>query len=343
MSYGLLLISHGSPLESWNDNQKMLRDEVEQALAGSDNDIFKSVKFGWLEFAKPDIADCCEEFEKEGVKRIIAVPVFISVSSHSMRDIPDALGIMWHPVDDENSEHRYMGSVPVTLAPSLDHGSLLVDIVSDNAKELVKEGEAAHTGIVVVSHGDGCEHFWGHLHERIRHAIKDKTGVEDAVRCTIQTARKPNAQKNLIDAVRRLEEQGRSLIVVVSCFNGSSGETFIERVQRMYLGEEQFCKKPDTVLVGDKVWTRDPRLCAHIVNLALNAARRMLGRPVEGLEKKDAYPPYNPPFYHTRDKGKSLEEIYPANYPGKNGKNGGKKGGSINGKGDSMNGKGSQS
>lgn len=315
---GLTLISHGSPMEDWNAEQMRLLQEVKDVIAkSSGSGLFKHINWAWLEFAQPDVLAACEELEAAAVSRIIAVPVFISTSSHSIRDIPNCLGTMWHPVSDENSDRRYLGSVPVTQTPCMDHGTVLVDVVSDNAKKVSEGMDMKTVGFVVASHGDGCEHFWGHLHERIRIAIGKKTGVEDALRVTIQTARKPAAQKNLVDAVREVEARGRTNIFVISCFNGTGGQTFVDRVQTRYLGEEPFCKNPETNLKGDDIWMRDPRVAKHVANLALNAARRHLGMEYEDLEAEEEHPPYNPPFYHTRDKGKPAEPEAPAKGKGK--------------------------
>lgn len=313
MSLGLVLISHGSPMEEWNKNQMELREKVEKLVASKG--IFKSVKWGWLEFAKPDVADACYELEAEGVSRIISVPIFISTSSHSMRDIPNALGISFHPIQDENSTHRYKGSVPVTNTTCLDHGSVLVDIVSDSAKNIAQEHAADQdsSAIIVLSHGDGCEHFWGHMNERIRIAIVEKTGIADCTHAYIQTLRKPMVQKRFVDAVREAEARGRHKIFIISCFNGSGGSTFIERVQTRYLGDESLCLQERTQVIGDTVWTHDPRLAAHIAKTALNAGCCMLdiSIPEENIEAENQYPPYNPPFIYTRDKGKDMSADQP--------------------------------
>eukprot|EP00397_Hematodinium_sp_SG-2012_P030970 GEMP01032836.1.p1 GENE.GEMP01032836.1~~GEMP01032836.1.p1 ORF type:complete len:328 (+),score=64.37 GEMP01032836.1:23-985(+) len=316
MSYGLVLISHGSPLPAWNADQMQLREKVEELVA--DKDVFKSVKWAWLEFAKPDIADTCYELEKEGVARIIAVPIFISTSSHSSRDIPNALGTMFHPVQDENCAHRYRGLVPVTYLPCMDHGSVLIDIVSDSAKTISEGHGDDDSAVIVLSHGDGCEHFWNHMHERIRLAILEKTGITDCTHAFIQTLRKPMVQKRFVDSVRAAEARGRSKIFVISCFNGTGGAKFIERAQQRYLGVEPLCVKPETQVIGDEPWTMDPRLADFIANSALNAGLCMLDRPVGKIEADDQYPPYNPPFYLTLDKGKDPEpEVQSKNSKGK--------------------------
>eukprot|EP00392_Amoebophrya_sp_AT5.2_P001952 g1957.t1 len=86
-NFAVLLVSHGSPSAEWNASQIALRDQVAKKLSPT-----VRVKWAWLEFAEPDIKQAMDELEAESggdrIDHVIAVPVFISVSSHSERDIP---------------------------------------------------------------------------------------------------------------------------------------------------------------------------------------------------------------------------------------------------------------
>jgi len=104
---------------------------------------------------------------------VVAIPVFISISSHSERDIPNCLNTRFHPARDDEMR-RYLGRLPITYTVGMDHGrsDVLTNLVTDNAVELcskynLDDPENDGVAVITVSHGDGCEHFWGHMHARI--------------------------------------------------------------------------------------------------------------------------------------------------------------------------------
>lgn len=126
------------------------------------------------------------------IDHVVAIPIFISVSSHSERDIPNCLNVRFTPERDDEMR-RYLGRLPVTYASPMDHGrtDVLEGILADHAGQLCVLERARSTAVIVVSHGDGCEHFWGHLHARIARAIgKRVPGLKWNVKCYIQTLRK---------------------------------------------------------------------------------------------------------------------------------------------------------
>lgn len=69
---------------------------------------------------------CLDALEAENiVDHVIAVPVFISVSSHSERDIPNCLNTRFMPERDDEMR-RYTGRLPITYTCGLDHGKVPV-------------------------------------------------------------------------------------------------------------------------------------------------------------------------------------------------------------------------
>ena len=67
---GLVLISHGSPSPQWNQTMERVAESVRKALSGKAYNPFRDIKLAHLEFAKPDIAEVCEEFERNNCERI---------------------------------------------------------------------------------------------------------------------------------------------------------------------------------------------------------------------------------------------------------------------------------
>jgi sirohydrochlorin ferrochelatase len=299
---GLILISHGSPSPDWNKKMEQITTLVNASLLSNPSSPFAHVRLAHLEFTTPSIADVCDEFTNQGCTRIIALPIFISVSSHTVVDIPNALNIAFHAEHDVHIR-RYLGGVPITLLPTLDHGSVLPEVVSDAAAVFVTDEGVANVGVLILSHGDGCVHFWTHMYRKVQQAISAKTGIPAAAIdwVEVQTGRSEAAKKRFKDKVDEMlgepAAEGAKLdrLVVVSCFTGLSGRAFLERLLRGQVDER---------LIGCDGWNVHPELVKHFEDVAIEggrvAAGMKAGRELEEEEKK-LQPPYNPPFYLTRD------------------------------------------
>jgi hypothetical protein len=295
---GLILVSHGSPVPSWNRSMERIGQSVKKLLVARAQNPFKEVQVAHLEFAEPSIADACEYMESVGCERIVAYPLFISVSSHSERDIPNALNTRYHEHSDPEIR-RYLGRVPVTYTTPMDHGPILPSVVAECAKEI--STDPSNETALVFSHGDGCEHFWGHMHRRVEMAVAESTGIRD-VRCIgVQTGRSPASQDRVTEAVESIRSAlpGRR-ILVLSCFGGLSGNQFLTRIND---GLTRRGRPTVEGLVGDAGWQDKPIVAEEIARVAHRAGLVSLGvDPDTESYPKDNYPPYNPPFWLTRDK-----------------------------------------
>ena len=82
-----LLIGHGSS----HSSQK----EVIEGLARivKSKGVFAEVFHAFMRVNEPKLSEILDEIVKKGYKRVVAIPVFISEGSHTIEDIPDALGI----------------------------------------------------------------------------------------------------------------------------------------------------------------------------------------------------------------------------------------------------------
>jgi sirohydrochlorin ferrochelatase len=278
-------------------------DSVRQALSARSYNPFKSVQLAHLEFAKPDIAEVCESFESMGCDRIVAYPLFISVSSHSERDIPNALNIRYHDHSDPDIR-RYTGHLPITLTAPMDHGPILPRMVAECAREI--SNEPANETALILSHGGGCEHFWEHMHRRVADAITETTGITDVSWLGVQTGRSAASQDRVVEAVSKIRAKDLTRrILVLSCFGGLSGTQFIERVNQ---GLAKRDLKPVEGVIGCSGWINRPPVVEEIANVVQRAAAAASGHQIQdiekltGLESKDQFPPYNPPFWLTKDR-----------------------------------------
>ena len=278
-------------------------DSVRTALNARAYNPFKEIKLAHLEFASPNIAEVCESFEVAGCDRIVAYPLFISVSSHSERDIPNAFNIRYHDHGDPDIR-RYTGRLPVTLTAPMDHGPVLPQMVAECAKE-VSLDPTKETALI-LSHGGGCEHFWEHMHRRVAQEVTKATGIEDISWLGVQTGRSAASQDKVVQAVKDIRAKDLTRrIVVLSCFGGLSGTQFIERVNQGLSKREL---GPLEGLIGCSGWINRQPVVEEIANVAQRAAAAASGHSILDIEKqtrlanKEEFPPYNPPFWLTRDR-----------------------------------------
>ncbi|MGP8322271.1 MAG: sirohydrochlorin chelatase [Methanosarcinaceae archaeon] len=83
--YGVLVIAHGSPSESWC---APIRDAV------ADVDLPYTVELGFLELVPNEtINDAVRKLDDDGVTKIIAIPLFISSHSSHIQEIEYVLGL----------------------------------------------------------------------------------------------------------------------------------------------------------------------------------------------------------------------------------------------------------
>ncbi|EER05754.1 Sirohydrochlorin cobaltochelatase, putative [Perkinsus marinus ATCC 50983] len=302
---GLILIDHGSPSSAWNKSHEELLPKIEEELSRRGlESMFSAIRWCHMEFVQPSVAETMNELEREGISRVIALPVFISVSSHTERDLPNILNIRFHP-DQDTDMVRYTGNVPVTLCTPLDHQhGLLPEVIAQQAVELMMtEGlNPCTTGAVILSHGDGCEHFWQHMHRSINNRVIERTDMKSCEGLYVQTMRSPQAQRRFREYCKKVLSEVDTLLVLAA-FNGTSGATFVKRaddsLQRR--NEEGL---PLGVLGCPTIFLSNPAMVSTLVDCAVQACQVSTGRkglPELNEDEKKALPPYNPPFWLTRD------------------------------------------
>jgi hypothetical protein len=178
---GLMIIAHGSPSPKWNEPvlslEKKISDELSERGLGS----FSTVKVAMMEFTEPSISTIVDKMEREGVKRIFAMPLLIAPSSHSERDIPLILGHyfdkeLYTEIEDESIK-PVSSSIPVTLGPTLDYGDVLKNVMLERLMQYSKD--PVKEGIVMLAHGDSQnEPLWDDLCRDIGVYLCASSGIE---------------------------------------------------------------------------------------------------------------------------------------------------------------------
>lgn len=84
MQQALLLVAHGSRLETSNDEVRRIATAVRDADSGQ----FDAVSCAFLELAEPNIPDGLEQLIQQGANRITVLPYFLAAGRHVSEDIP---------------------------------------------------------------------------------------------------------------------------------------------------------------------------------------------------------------------------------------------------------------
>lgn len=82
----IVLVAHGSRLQSSNDEAKQLAHKLAERLLSSRYQIFE---IAFLELTTPTIADAVENCIQQGASEVCVMPYFLCAGHHVMRDIPN--------------------------------------------------------------------------------------------------------------------------------------------------------------------------------------------------------------------------------------------------------------
>jgi len=176
---GILLVNHGSHNKNWRDMLLDVEEKVRDELLNHPR--ITEVKTAFMEYTEPSIATRLKEFDKAEFDHVVLVPLFLTISSHYLDDIPIIAGMKSDPIaekrlEEENIEiHHAKTSVKIT--PPLDYTSLIKKNVEHRVKgHLSGEG---NEGVVLVAYGDqGYLQQWEELISEIGNYLKTKLRIE---------------------------------------------------------------------------------------------------------------------------------------------------------------------
>ncbi|MDD3268500.1 MAG: GLUG motif-containing protein [Syntrophomonadaceae bacterium] len=141
---GILVVAHGSG-EEWNQSVRESVAEVE---------VPYPVELGFLDVETESIPMAVQALEEKGVKRIVAVPIFICSASSHMEEIKYMLGLPGS-IDDaaalEDGLARIQMTAAVELTSALDDHLLIAEILDERVESLSQN--AAEEIVVLVAHG----------------------------------------------------------------------------------------------------------------------------------------------------------------------------------------------
>lgn len=137
---GLLLVGHGTDDEQGRAEMLEIARQVAKLLPGA------AVEAGFLETARPSIAEAMARLAERGVEQVTAVPLLLFAAGHAKRDIPLA-------VEVAAREHR-IGHV--RMAPHLGCHPAVVELSTQRYQAAVQDCEpvpADETLLLFVGRG----------------------------------------------------------------------------------------------------------------------------------------------------------------------------------------------
>jgi cobalamin biosynthesis Co2+ chelatase CbiK len=177
---GLLIIAHGSNHSQWNETVFNIEQEVTEIMGKRGIDFYDEIRVALMEVSEPSINTVIKDFEKKGIERIYAIPLFITPSGHSAYDVPTILGVYSDKKIVETIKSEGINivntDIKITIGPTLSYGKVLQEIMLDRVHDL--STNTSVEAVVLLSHGAAeYEPIWRNLCLEIGSYITAKTGI----------------------------------------------------------------------------------------------------------------------------------------------------------------------
>jgi sirohydrochlorin ferrochelatase len=252
---GVLLVNHGSVSEKWRnmltDVDAAVRDEL---LV---NPKIGDVKTAFMEYTEPSIATQMKAFDEAGYDEVVVVPLFLTVSSHSLSDIPTILGINADPKVIETLTKEkieiYRAKARVTVTPNLDFTTMLKKNVLRRVKEL-SDG-SGNEGLVLVAYGDkDYNQQWEEMVDEIGRFLKIKLDIDTVAYawCGHLVNYSTEPTEKAIEQVFELEDKVLVVPLLVA-FDPYFQLEIIETATKNVENSDNVVYKPDAILPDDNL------------------------------------------------------------------------------------------
>ena len=119
---GLIVFAHGSTIESANEAVHSVTVELARRTGCR-------VETAFLDCAPPTMADAVARLTKDGIRKIVVLPYFLTLGVHLQRDLPAIV---------ERLRPIYI-DVEFTITDPLDGHPALLDILIDRYNGIVSE------------------------------------------------------------------------------------------------------------------------------------------------------------------------------------------------------------
>jgi len=213
-AYGVLLLAHGGD-PRWNSEVTALRGQIDAKVP---TEVTFGMAFGQAQVR--EIQDGVNRLERRGVKKIVAVPLFVSSDSEVMDQVRFVFGIEKAPSKTLSDRMKAMGGhdhgyghsigekpedsgfnsyfnaddskrvktkVPLVLTPALDDHPLVTEILLEHAKGLSQEPKKET--VILVGHGpveDDKNRSWLEMMSRLGGTVQKKGGFKAVRAATLR-------------------------------------------------------------------------------------------------------------------------------------------------------------
>lgn len=123
----VVLIGHGSTLPYNKEVIEELGKRIEM------RGIFKKVRVAFMQLNSPSIEDVLRKLAEDGMKKIVAQPVFLADGAHTTEDIPGKLKIAFEDAWEDLGK-----DVKLVYAKPIGVDERIVDILLDRVKEAIE-------------------------------------------------------------------------------------------------------------------------------------------------------------------------------------------------------------
>jgi len=197
---GILVIAHGSRDAQWVE----AIDKVVQKV----NTPFPIV-VGYLELVPGrSISDGVKVLEQQGVKRMIVVPLFMTMGSTHLHEIQYALGLIEELTVPSDLE-PIQSNMEIIWSSPLESHPLVLKITEEMARELSRE--PSEEIILLVGHGSewpGFKERWDGLLQEIGHYLKHHVGFKAFSYATLKS-------KKLFKRSHALGRKNRVIVIPI--------------------------------------------------------------------------------------------------------------------------------
>ena len=118
MKTGVVVFAHGSRIESANEAVRSVTADFARRVPDC------AVETAFLELGKPDLASAIETLARQGLKRIVVIPYFLTLGLHLERDLPVLVA--------ESS--KSFQNLEILVTPPLDGHPALASILQDRLR-----------------------------------------------------------------------------------------------------------------------------------------------------------------------------------------------------------------
>jgi sirohydrochlorin ferrochelatase len=215
---GILLLAHGGK-PSWNKEIEKVRDAVSAAAP-------TEIALGMAD--PKTIQAALDKLEKSGVKRVVAVPLFVNSRSEVLEQTLYVLGLKEKPSEvmrlaaqhmpkSHRGHHmfsleRVKTGLPVTMTPALDDHPLVAEILSERARRLSKD--PAGETIILVAHGPVDEQAMAFWNRSLASLAGRISGFKNVTHATLRDDAPPAVREAAVQELRAKVAAAENVIIV---------------------------------------------------------------------------------------------------------------------------------